>query len=264
MGDSPCEHPRLARTSAGDHRDEVALGGHRSTLIGIQISNQRIGVHAVIVEGTGRWKYLANMAYPRRRLHPGEEIAVDLRPHWWYYAKVAAVLVGSVAFGIATLSFDDGTTRTASTWAALALIALSTLWLIARYLRWARTMFVVTTERIIFRTGVVATSGIEITLDRVDTVQYRQSIFERMVGAGDLVIGAGERSGDHRFTDIARPRAVQAAIHERVEEFDRRRATPAAENPDVAAQLERFEAMLERGTLTFDEFQRQKERLLDE
>lgn len=203
------------------------------------------------------------MAYPRRRLHPGEEVAVDVRPHWWYYAKVAIVLVFAIGLGIATLSIDDGETRSALTWTALALIALTTLWLIVRYLRWARTMFVVTTERIIFRTGLVATSGIEIQLERVATVHFGQTMLERMLGAGDIVIGSGAGPTEHRFTDIARPRAVHDAIHERLVELDRRRSGATREDADVAAQLERFEAMLQRGTLTPEEFQRQKERLLD-
>lgn len=202
------------------------------------------------------------MAYPRRRLHVDEEVAVDVRPHGWFYAKAVVALVASIVLGIVTLFLADGTRRELLAIASLILIGVSVLWLLGRYLRWARTRFVVTTERVIFRTGVVATAGIEIPLDRITSVHSRQSMFERLVGAGEIVIDTGDAGGEHRFTDVTRPRAVQQAIQGQLDESVRRRSGRIGDAPDIAAQLERFEAMLARGTLTPEEFRRQKERLL--
>ena len=49
VGDPVCDpagqHPGLAGSGTGDHRDQVRLGGHRGALVGIQIGDQRVDVH---------------------------------------------------------------------------------------------------------------------------------------------------------------------------------------------------------------------------
>src|SRR5262245_28126756 len=57
-----------------------------------------------------------------------------------------------------------------------------------RVLRWATTHFVLTTDRLIFRSGVVAKFGREIPLERINDVTFSQSLFERLVGVGDLLL----------------------------------------------------------------------------
>lgn len=211
------------------------------------------------------------MPYPRKLLNPHEEVAVDLHPHWWYYAKPVAVLVASIAFGILTFVVTDQGTRSRNImgWLSLLFLVLSILWLIGRYMKWATTNFVITSDRLIFRQGVVAKQGVEIPLERVNTVHFSQSVFERMVGAGDLIIESGGEDGQQRFTDIRQPDRVQREIHTQMEVNERRRFTfpggggsGGSGGMDVATQLEKLEGMLERGTLTAAEFQSQKVKLL--
>ena len=207
------------------------------------------------------------MPYPRRLLNDYETVAVDLHPHWWYFARPVAALIGAIVLGILTRIMTDGTgtPRTALVYVVIALIIASMIWVIVRYLKWSTTSFVITSDRLIFRTGVVSKMGVEIPLERVNTIHFNQSIFERMTGSGDLVIESGGEDGQQRFTDIRRPDQVQKTIHAQKEEHDRRRFTvtgPGAGGVDVASQLEKLEGMLERGTLTPDEFQAQKEKLL--
>lgn len=206
------------------------------------------------------------MAYPKKLLNSHEEVAVDLHPHWWYYAKPAALLVLAIIVGLLTLTVgpDGGTGRTILNWVSIILLVVSVFWVIGRYAKWATTNFVITSDRLIFRQGVIAKNGIEIPLERVNTVHFNQSVFERMVGAGDLVIESGGEEGRQNFSDISRPDRVQQAIHVQKEENDRRRFTVqgASASTDVASQLEKLEGMLERGTLTAAEFQAQKDKLL--
>ncbi len=202
------------------------------------------------------------MTYPVRLLADDESVTVDLHPHWWYLARPALALVISIAGSIVTLvAIDAGTdTRTVATWAALICLAASSVWLISRYARWSTTHFVVTSRRVIFRTGLFAKHGIEVPLDRVNTVHFRQGLLERLVGAGDLMIESGGESGQQRFTDIRQPDRVQRVIHAEMESREMRRAHGTV--VDVAGQLEKLEAMLQRGTLTAAEFDRQKRRIL--
>jgi uncharacterized membrane protein YdbT with pleckstrin-like domain len=204
------------------------------------------------------------MPYPKKLLNDYETVALDLHPHWWYFAEAGSALIGSVLVGVASLIFLDGDAQKAVNWIALILIALSAIWLIIRYLKWSTTNFVITSDRMIFRSGVIAKSGIEIPLERVNNVIFHQTVFERMLGAGDLVIESAGTDGRQTFTDIKHPERVQKLMHAQMESNERRafEGLNGAGGGDVASQLEKLEGMLERGTLSQDEFDRQKAKLL--
>lgn len=206
------------------------------------------------------------MPYPKKLLNDYETVAVDLHPHWWYFAQPVSALIGSIILGILTSIFiDGGAPRTALVYLVIALIVVSMIWVVVRYLKWMTTNFVITSDRLIFRAGVISKMGIEIPLERVNTIHFNQSIFERMTGSGDLIIESGGEDGQQQFTDIRRPDQVQKTIHSQKEENDKRRFTvtgAATSGADVASQLEKFEGMLERGTLTAEEFRAQKDKLL--
>lgn len=206
------------------------------------------------------------MAYPKKLLNEFETVALDLHPHWWYFAEPVATLLGAIAVGIAGLIVpDDGSDlKKVWLWFALALIVLAALWLVGRYAKWSTTNFVITSDRLIFRSGVLAKSGIEIPLERVNNVIFNQSVFERILGAGDLVIESAGADGQQRFTDIKHPERVQKLLHAQMESNEQRTFQGLATGgTDVASQLEKLEGMLERGTLSQEEFDRQKAKLLD-
>jgi uncharacterized membrane protein YdbT with pleckstrin-like domain len=203
------------------------------------------------------------MAFPSRLLNDNETVSVDLHPHWWFLTGPIAVMLLAIAGAVVTLlvTDPDTTVRTVAAWVALAAMAVSAIWLVSRYGRWLTTHFVITNRRVIFRTGLLTKRGIEIPIDRVNTVHFHQSIVERVVGTGDLLIESGGETGQQRFTDIRQPDRVQRVIHAEMEARESG-GRVAAGVVDVADQLEKLESMLLRGTLTPDEFDRQKRRLL--
>ncbi|MEP7201257.1 MAG: PH domain-containing protein [Ilumatobacteraceae bacterium] len=208
------------------------------------------------------------MPFPKKNLNANETIALDMHPHWWYFAEPAWSLLGSIVLGIIVLTKTDSGTNARKVLGVLALILLvgTAIWLVIRYLKWLTTNFVITSNRLIFRQGIVAKSGIEIPLERVNNVNFHQTVFERVLGAGDLLIESGGEDGQQRFTDIRRPSQVQNLIHAQMESHYERRAgyavPAAATTGDVTEQLQRLEGMLQRGTLTQAEFDAQKARLL--
>jgi uncharacterized membrane protein YdbT with pleckstrin-like domain len=206
---------------------------------------------------------VTTVVYPRRLLNDHETVVVDLHPHWWCLAAPVTSLVASISVGVAALVYTDADTlpRTTAGYASLGLIVAASCWLVARSLSWVTTQFAVTTQRVIRRSGVVSKHGIEIPLDRVNTVMSSQGLFARLVGAGDLEIESGGEYGVQRFENVRDPERVKQLLHGLV--TDRQAAARGAVHVDVAAQLEKFEGMLERGTLTRDEFDAQKQRLLD-
>ena len=205
------------------------------------------------------------MPYPKKLLNDYETVALDLHPHWWFFAEPVVSLIGSIVLGIVSLTVLDGDAAKAVGWIAIVLIVASALWLLSRYAKWATTNFVITSDRIIFRSGVISKSGIEIPLERVNNVLFNQSMFERMLGAGDLLIESGGEAGQQRFTDIRNPGRVQNLIHAQMEANTTRMfGGGGGSGSDVATQLEKLEGMLERGTLSPEEFAREKRRLLED
>ena len=112
------------------------------------------------------------MAYPRRLLNDHETVVVDLHPHWWSLVSPVVLLLVAIALGIAVLvvTEPESTVRLAATWACLGLLVAGVCWLVARYASWVTTNFVITTHRVIDRSGVFTKHSIEIPLERVNTV----------------------------------------------------------------------------------------------
>ncbi|HEX4905127.1 MAG TPA: PH domain-containing protein [Acidimicrobiales bacterium] len=198
------------------------------------------------------------MAFPKKLLNTGERLVVDIHPHWWYFAKQALALVVSIGLLIffRTKDWDVPTLLMA----ALTLVSL--LWFVGRYLKWMTTNFAVTSHRVIFREGVIAKKGIEIPLDRVNTIFFNQGILERMLRTGDLTIeSAGER-GTQSFSDIRRPSQVQNEIYRLIEEEQDEHAS-ASRELSVPEQLEKLDELRRRGIIDEAEFKAKKTKLLE-
>jgi uncharacterized membrane protein YdbT with pleckstrin-like domain len=210
------------------------------------------------------------VTFPKKNLNPGETVVLDMHPHWWYFAEPAFALLGSITLGVLVLTIDnEGSTKTALSYLSIAALVGSAVWLVLRYVKWVTTNFVLTSNRVIFRSGIIAKRGVEIPINRVNNVNFNQTIFERLVGAGDLLIESGGEEGQSRYTDIRQPDEVQRMIHVQLQASQDRMThgyavgQPLPPPVDVADQLERLEAMLQRGTLSREEFEAQKRKLLD-
>lgn len=203
------------------------------------------------------------MPYPTKLLNDDETISVDLHPHWFHFLEPGLALIGSIVLGVVALviGIGDGLGK-ALGWIALALIIGTALWTVARYISWSTSHFVVTNHRIIYRSGWIQKNGIDIPLDRVNNVINSQGVLERAFGAGDLVIESAGESGQQRFSDIRNPQRVQNQIYAQIQ-IDKAAQRQPAVGVDVASQLEKLEGLLERGTLTPEEFDLQKRRLLE-
>ena len=57
------------------------------------------------------------------------------------------------------------------------------------------TYFVVTSRRVIYRSGVVSKRGVEIPLERINNINFHQRLIDRIIGAGDLDIESAGKDG---------------------------------------------------------------------
>ena len=203
---------------------------------------------------------LQPVAYPRSLLHEGEAIVLDLHPHWRiFFAPGFLVLLGAAA-AIGTAVWLD---EPIATYVALGVLALAAVWLLVRIVVWRATHFVVTTDRLIHRSGVLAKQGLEIPLERVNNIAFSQSVVERVLRSGDLVIESAGEMGRQTFSDVLRPDRVQNEIYKAMERATERDAVRhASAGMSVADELERLDGLRARGVLSEAEFQAQKARLL--
>lgn len=210
------------------------------------------------------------MAFPRRLLIEGEELVLDLRPHWVALVGPLLVTLLVVAGWVVALLYapDDGSGRTAVLWGALAIGVLVLLWYPLRaFVAWATSNFAVTTDRIIHREGFIAKRTMEIPLEAINDIRFQQSVFERIVGAGDIIVQSASEFGRNVFADIPDPEGVQRTIYAEGERNKDRMYKGGADGevpaaPSVTTELERLAGLRQRGVLTDAEFQEQKRRIL--
>lgn len=202
---------------------------------------------------------VATMGFPRELLADHEEIVFDLKPHW--VAAVPSVLwtVLAVAAAITSVTFFDGTVG------LVALGAAVLLWLIFAvppFVTWRFTHFVLTTDRLITRSGVFAKHSKEIPLERINDIAFSQTFLDRILGAGDLLIeSAGER-GQGRISNVRNPERVQLMIYEESEKNNDRMMQPRSAGTSIPEQLEALARLKDQGVLSTDEFEAKKQDLL--
>jgi uncharacterized membrane protein YdbT with pleckstrin-like domain len=203
------------------------------------------------------------MAFPRRLLVEGEELILDLRPHPVALAMPALATLLTVAAGIWLASLVDGV----MVWVILAVAAV---FLIAYPLRhlvdWLTSHFVVTSDRIIHRQGLVAKSSMEIPLEAINDVRFSQGVIDRVLGAGTLLIQSASESGRQEFSHIRKPEDVQKTIYHQGElnqtRMYRGSGSTTAAAPSPTTELERLADLRAKGVLTEEEFQAQKAKIL--
>jgi uncharacterized membrane protein YdbT with pleckstrin-like domain len=205
------------------------------------------------------------MAFPTRLLVDGEELILDLRPHW-----IALVLpaIGTIAtLAVMLILYDLFDEAILDTIVGVAGLLFLLLYPVRRVVDWATSHFVVTSDRIIHRRGFIAKYSMEVPLEAINDVRFEQGIFDRIVGAGTLVVQSASEAGRQVFDHIRNPEDVQRTIYHQGEQNQQRMmsgrppATQAASH-STTTELERLADLRARGVLTEDEFQAQKRKLL--
>lgn len=165
--------------------------------------------------------YSGAMGYPRALLAPDEDVVLERHPHWkalFWPVVVSVIAIALVIWLWVWVSGTDWSDAT-QTWVGVVagvLFAVLVGWLaVAPWIRWRTTHFVVTDRRVIFRTGVFTKTGIDIPLQRINTVQFRHGVVDRLFRTGTLII---ESASDDplEFEDIPNVEKVHALLYNEV------------------------------------------------
>ena len=164
------------------------------------------------------------VAYPTKLLAEDERLVLDLHPHWKALLTPIGTLVlvlGIGSFAGASVPAGDrqGLLRLLVLVVSLVLLAVFAL---RPFLRWLTTHFVITDRRVLVRSGILARSGRDVPLSRINDITFSHTLFERVLGCGTLVVeSAGER-GQVTLTEVPRVEAVQRQLYDLVEQTEAR------------------------------------------
>ena len=206
------------------------------------------------------------MPFPTRLLAERERLVLDIRPHWiaLVLPTIAAVLI-VVAVSLVAANFPPSLPDWMLIAVLLVGLGLFLAFPVRAFLNWVTAHFVVTSDRVIHRSGWLAKQSMEIALERINDVRFHQTVLERVVGAGDLRIESGGEYGQNHFRDIRDPERVQKLIYEMAEENEARMRAPASAQvgpDDPLDQVEQLARLKEQGHITPEEYEIQKRRLL--
>jgi uncharacterized membrane protein YdbT with pleckstrin-like domain len=146
---------------------------------------------------------------------PGEEVFFHGHPSWrsmlaFYIKGLLAAVVGGVIIGIVTRI----TGRSVSVPAVVAVVlVVFVVVLVAGLVRRLRTTYTITNRRLTIDTGLLSRDMHETRLARVQNVNSRQSVLERMlrVGTVDFDTAAGAEF-DFAFHGVGNPREIVRTV----------------------------------------------------
>jgi uncharacterized membrane protein YdbT with pleckstrin-like domain len=203
------------------------------------------------------------MAWPEDALSDDEVIVTSFRPHWKLLFIPFLWFAGlSIAMIFVVVYLD---------WAQWIIVAALAVFLIILVIKplvsWWTTRYVLTTERLITRSGLLAKSGVEIPLERITNVNFNQTMMERMLGAGDLLIESAGAQGQSKFRDIPHPDAFQTVLYKAREqrslEMTGNHPAPVAPASDHAEKIRKLAELHDEGLISDSEFEAKRKELLE-
>lgn len=141
-------------------------------------------------------------------LSPGEQVIFEGHPSWrailGFYLK--GVLVAVVLAVIAKLVSGDAAT-------VIVVIVVLALTLLIGFVKRVATTYTITNRRLNIKRGIVSREIQETRLERVQNVNYRQSIYQRLMQIGDVDFDTAA-SDDYNFVfnGVADPAEVVHAV----------------------------------------------------
>jgi len=204
----------------------------------------------------------------RTALKKDEKILLIIRQHWiklvlpisiWLIISILLIWwLGSTGFVICLVS---------------ALIPLY------MYLEWKHNLWAVTNLRVIDESGFFSRYSKESPLDKINNVEYDQTLMGRILGYGDVDIQTAAEMGETIYDLIHHPKLLKDTITHAQEEYKKTQITNQANQlaqaiaaqtgikqvPSqqlVADELHKLFELLQKGAITAEEYQVQKNKLL--
>ena len=170
--------------------------------------------------------------YIKQSLEEGETIIYKGRLHWSYIFRYMFFTLLFAVGGIIVIYLaysKQPEQKTTLFYFGIALFVLAFIvWLVGRIVR-TRTEFAVTDTRFVQKDGIFNIKMTEIPLARVETVNFYQSLWQRILGTGCVeMVGSGGTS--HQVHCIEEPMKVRKIICASIKKPQNTQNTQIAQN----------------------------------
>jgi uncharacterized membrane protein YdbT with pleckstrin-like domain len=155
------------------------------------------------------------MAYPNSLLAPGEVIIKQMRPHW------RALTIPILVFILTTIGWlwlfsVIGFEFLRWIIAGIGIFVL-VFYVIIPFARWYSSEYVFTDRRVITRRGIIAKSGKDVPLAKINNISFNQSVLGRILNYGDLVIDSANSDGPVIISDVPSVETIQRDLYTSIE-----------------------------------------------
>ena len=214
----------------------------------------------------------------RTPLQKGEKILLVTHRSWTFLVLPALFALIAIAAGIFIVAHFG------QPWGWLLAVLAVAYWLI-RYYNWKVYIWVVTNFRVIDETGLFNHFAKESPLDKINNVSYDQTLLGRLFNFGHVKIQTAAQVGATDYFNVNHPKLLKDTITAAQADYQRwqfgnqaaqmvaamgpqaaaanpHMATPRAETPQIATELEKLFELKMKGALSEDEYNRAKARLL--
>ncbi|MBA3674562.1 MAG: PH domain-containing protein [Chitinophagaceae bacterium] len=146
------------------------------------------------------------------------------------------------------------------------------------YLEWKHNLWAVTNMRVIDESGFFTRYSKESPLEKINNVEYTQSVLGRMFGYGDVEIQTAAELGDTKYNMIQDPKLLKDTITRSQEEYKGAQVknqaqhladaiklsmpSSAQNNISVSDEIEKLFSLMQKGAITQEEYIVQKNKLL--
>lgn len=149
-------------------------------------------------------------------LTPDERVIWKGHPSFWLVGWLIIISVGIIAIGIGAFVLFENILRLLS----IIPIAIGILIMFRAYLSHKSVYYVLTTEEVYKKSGLLSRSVMNIRLDRIQNTAFTQSFLERLMKYGTIEIDtAGTGGTELVLYAVSDPRYVNGLITEQLDEF---------------------------------------------
>jgi uncharacterized membrane protein YdbT with pleckstrin-like domain len=204
----------------------------------------------------------------RTALKKDEKLLLITRQHW---LRLVLPFFAWLLLTVLLIWWLNNTT-------AWIIILVAALYPFIEYLNWRHNLWAVTNLRIIDETGFFTRYSKESPLDKINNVEYDQSIWGRLFGFGNVDIQTAAEMGETKYELIHHPKLLKDTITHAQEEYKKmqisNQATQLAEaiaktnataqptQQMIADELDKLFSLLQKGAITQEEYLAQKNKLM--
>jgi membrane protein YdbS with pleckstrin-like domain len=158
------------------------------------------------------------VALPRKFLNDDEELLAELRPHWIFLFGPLFTSIGVWA-GLIVLVVLWQKAPGWTNYPILILALIPGLWLLGRFVRWRSYVVALTSTRILVRQGILGRDTVQLRLQRITEVNIRQTLLERVLGTGSLLIDVQGEDDTLTMEYMRKPAVVQRVLNSQINEI---------------------------------------------